>query len=87
LIFLVLIALLFLAAEIAFTVVLIAVLFGFCFIWMFCEAIAQWIAKRAELSGAQPGSLYEIDVEREKRRYGPLRANRLFGHPIGKSRK
>ena len=87
LIALVLIALLFIAAESAFPAILITLLFGFGFIWMTTEAIAEWIAKHVEQAGVKPGALYEIDVRREKRRYGPLRANRLFGHPIGKSEK
>jgi hypothetical protein len=50
-------------------------------------AIAQFISKRAEQSGTQPGAFLVVDVEREKRRYGPLRANRLFGHSIGREEK
>lgn len=45
----------------------------------FCSAIAQ----RAEQRQVGPGTWYAIDVEREKRRYGPLRAHRLFGYPVG----
>ena len=87
LIVLILIAFLFLAAETAFWAILITLVFGLGFIWMFTEAITDWIAKRAEQSGAHPGVFYEVDVKREKRRYGPFRANRLFGQPIGKSEK
>ena len=46
--------------------------------------IAAAIAKRAERSRVKPGGWFEVDIQREKRRYGPLRAKRLFGHPVGK---
>jgi hypothetical protein len=82
-----LIALFLLAAETAVIAFSITLLLGLGFIWMSTEAISEWLAKRAEQAGRQPGVLYEADVKREKRRYGPLRANRLFGHPIGKCEK
>ena len=47
------------------------------------EPICSACARRAELKQVGPGPWYDIDVEREKAFYGPLRANRLFGHPIG----
>ncbi|MEM7804471.1 MAG: hypothetical protein AAF545_06060 [Pseudomonadota bacterium] len=49
---------------------------------LICSALAQ----RAEQRQVGPGTWYVIDVEREKNRYGPLRAHRLFGHPIGDQR-
>ena len=45
----------------------------------FCNACAR----RAELKQVGPGTWYDIDSEREKAFYGPLRANRLFEHSIG----
>lgn len=49
--------------------------------------IAHLITKKAELAGTQPNPLFDIDITREKRRYGPLRANRIFGHPVGGGKK
>jgi len=68
--------------SLAFVAFVYSLCFGF--IWMFAETLSEWIAKRAELSGKSPGLLYVPDVLREERRYGPLRAARLFGHPIGR---
>jgi hypothetical protein len=50
-------------------------------------AISEAICKIAESRGAQPGSWFDADIKREKSRFGPLRAYRLFGHPIGRGSK
>ncbi len=44
------------------------------------------IAHIAEKKGKQPDYWFIADIEREKKHYGPLRANRLFGHPLGKKK-
>jgi hypothetical protein len=48
--------------------------------------IADLIASIAENKRKQPSMWFDPDVEREKKHYGPLRANRLFRHPIGKKK-
>ncbi len=50
------------------------------------KPLAFAISKRAEYAQTEKGQWFEFDVEREKRRYGPLRANRRFGHPIGQKK-
>ncbi|MCX7554417.1 hypothetical protein OS175_11035 [Marinicella sp. S1101] len=51
------------------------------------KPVAHLIAKIAEQKKARPGLWFKADAEREKRRYGPLRAHRLFGHKIGTKKK
>ena len=44
------------------------------------------ITRIAEKRNTEPNPWFDADIEREKRRYGPLRAKRKFGHTIGKSK-
>jgi hypothetical protein len=81
--FLLLIIALIFDATATFVIALIVLnIFGF----GFSAALADLIAHIAEKKGIQPGSWFIADIEREKKHYGPLRANRLFGHPIGKKK-
>ena len=50
------------------------------------KPLAYMIAHKAESKGCRLKSWFVPDVEREKNHYGPLRANRLFGHPIGRKK-
>jgi len=56
------------------------------FIFEIITPIANLIAKLAERNGKQPSIWFVADVKREKKHFGPLRANRLFGHPLGKKK-
>ena len=47
------------------------------------EPIAELITKRAEAKRFPPSRWFKIDIKREQQFYGPLRARRLFGHPLG----
>lgn len=48
--------------------------------------IANFIASKAEQKRKQPGTWFVADIDREKQHYGSLRANRLFGHPLGRNK-
>jgi len=50
------------------------------------KPLAYMIARKAESKGCGLNSWFVPDVEREKLHYGPLRAHRLFGHPIGRKK-
>ena len=52
----------------------------------FSSALADLTASIAERKRIQPNQWFIADIEREKKHYGPLRANRLFGHPLGKQK-
>ena len=66
------------------TAVVIAIVMLNIFSFGLSGAIADLITHIAEKKGIQPNQWFIADIEREKKHYGPLRANRLFGHPIGK---
>ena len=51
------------------------------------EPVAEILARRAEQRREEPGTWYVVDIEREQKRYGVLRAHRFFGHPIGRGKK
>jgi positive regulator of sigma E activity len=50
------------------------------------KPFAYMIARHAESKGCGLNYWFVPDVEREKLHYGPLRAHRLFGHPIGRTK-
>ena len=58
------------------------------FVWASLLALVRPIGRamsqHAEQRRIEPGLWFEIDVDREKERYGPIRAHRLFGHPLGR---
>ena len=50
------------------------------------STLADLTASIAERKRIQPNQWFIADIEREKKHYGSLRANRLFGHPLGKQK-
>jgi hypothetical protein len=67
------------------TIIVISIFFGLSPL-VFVKPIAYMIARTAESKGCGLSYWFVPDVEREKKHYGPLRANRLFGHPLGRKK-
>ncbi len=69
------------------TIILLIVFFALNYlVFELTTPIADFITSKAEQKRKQPGTWFIADIEREKKHYGPLRANRLFGHPLGRKK-